>query len=62
MIRMVRQDGLTFNNGVNMYKIQGMSADGIVETIDTTDDENDAIYLVSEYTMSFGSNWNIWYE
>lgn len=45
-----------------MFKIKGMSTDGIVETIDTTDDENDAIYLVSEYSMAFGSSWDVWYE
>ena len=45
-----------------MYKIKGQSENGEIEVIDEADSKQDAVYLVSEYSMAFGSNWVIWYE
>jgi hypothetical protein len=30
--------------------------------IDITTIKDDALFLVSEYIMSFGSEWDIWFE
>ena len=44
-----------------MYKIMGKHND-CTEEIDTADEWAEAIYLVDEYTMAYGSDWEIWIE
>ena len=44
-----------------MYKIMG-KYDGTTEEIDVADEWSEAIYMVDEYTMAFGSDWEIWVE
>ena len=44
-----------------MYKIMGKHND-CTEEIDTADEWSEAIYLVDEYTMAYGSDWEIWIE
>jgi hypothetical protein len=43
-----------------MYKIKGCYQ-GNTEVIDETDTEEDAIYLVQEYQLAYGSAWRVWY-
>jgi len=44
-----------------MYKIMGKSKFG-TEEIDTTESFSEAVFLVDEYTMAYGSGWEIWIE
>ena len=44
-----------------MYKIMGKYND-CTEEIDTADEWSEAIYMVDEYRMAFGSDWEIWVE
>jgi hypothetical protein len=44
-----------------MYIIFGTYR-GRKEQIDQTDDLDDAIYLVSEYQLAYGTEWNVTYE
>ncbi len=55
------QSYFKFLEDENMYEIKGIY-NGNTEVIDTTDDKNEAVYLVGEYIMAFGSEWDIWFE
>lgn len=44
------------------YTIFGSYQGSSKEAIDTADDEKTAEYLVGEYKLAYGSNWNIWHE
>ena len=41
------------------FKIMG-KYQGKTEEIDTAEDEQNADYLVGEYRMAFGSDWQVW--
>ena len=43
------------------FVIWGKTSGARKEEIDQADTERDARYLVHEYRMAFGSDWNIWY-
>ena len=46
-----------------MYEIKGTYlVTGETEIIDSAETECDAIHLQGEYTMAYGSDWEIWYE
>ena len=42
-----------------MYYING-KYQGQIETVDETESFKDAKYLVAEYRMAFGSEWQLW--
>jgi hypothetical protein len=43
------------------FVIYGES-DGFKEVFETTTSRNEALFLASKYAMSFGSEWDIWFE
>ena len=44
------------------YVIMGQLGSRTPERLDTSEDEQDAEYLVGEYRMAFGPKWKIWKE
>lgn len=44
------------------YKIMGRYKNRPVEEIDTAETHKEAQYLLGEYVMAFGSDWQIWIE
>lgn len=44
------------------YRIMGRYCDGPAEEVDTAETEDEADYLLGEYTMAFGLGWSLWKE
>ena len=45
-----------------MFKIKACGRNGIIETVDTADDRENAEFLRCEYIMAYGDGWTVWVE